>query len=63
MLEELKSIQRMESKERSGKMMDKPASAIREALTMLRKVSIVRLKANGYCCVLPGRSSRKKALR
>lgn len=39
----------LESKERSGKMMEKPAlGKPREALTMLRKMSIVRLKANGY---------------
>ena len=39
----------LESKERSGKMMDKPAlGKPREALTMLRKMAIVRLKANGY---------------
>ena len=34
---------------RSGKMMDKPAlGKPRDALTMLRKMAIVRLKANGY---------------
>lgn len=39
----------LESKERSGKMLEKPAlGKPREALTMLRKMSIVRLKANGY---------------
>ena len=39
----------LESKERSGKMMDKPAlGKPRDALTMLRKMAIVRLKANGY---------------
>ena len=39
----------LESKERDGKMMDKPAlGKPRDALTMLRKMAIVRLKANGY---------------
>ena len=39
----------LESKDRDGKMMEKPAlGKPREALTMLRKMSIVRLKANGY---------------
>tara|TARA_A100001037_G_C14852299_1_gene501378 strand:- start:97 stop:705 length:609 start_codon:yes stop_codon:yes gene_type:complete len=39
----------LESKEQSGKMMEKPTlGKPREALTMLRKMSIVRLKANGY---------------
>ena len=39
----------LESKEREGKMMDKPAlGKPRDALTMLRKMAIVRLKANGY---------------
>ena len=39
----------LESKERSGKMLEKPdLGKPREALTMLRKMSIVRLKANGY---------------
>jgi len=39
----------LESKDQSGKMMEKPTlGKPREALTMLRKMSIVRLKANGY---------------
>ncbi len=39
----------LENKERSGKMMEKPAlGKPREALTMLRKMAIVRLKTNGY---------------
>ena len=39
----------LESKERDGKMMDKPAlGKPRDALTMLRKMAIVRLKASGY---------------
>ena len=39
----------LDSQERTGKMMDKPAlGKPREALTMLRKMSIVRLKSRGY---------------
>lgn len=39
----------LDSKERTGKMMDKPAlGKPRQALTMLRKMSIVRLKNKGY---------------
>jgi len=39
----------LDSKERTGKMMEKPAlGKPREPLTMLRKMAIVRLKSNGY---------------
>ncbi|MAS76361.1 MAG: hypothetical protein CMO57_08200 [Verrucomicrobiales bacterium] len=39
----------LDSQERTGKMMDKPAlGKPRQALTMLRKMSIVRLKNKGY---------------
>ena len=52
----------LESKERSGKMMDKPAlGKPRDALTMLRKMAVVRLKATVARFAPPGRFSRRRS--